>query len=195
MRARPAAGVRRAEGGRPVDRRRPDPEPRDDRRQPVQRLAGCRRAAQPDRARRAGRAGSSAAGRRELAVGEFVIGNRRTVRRAGRARHGRPGAASRRRRPGRPSCKLGSRAYLVISIAMVAVVLDVGRGRPGRDGTDRGRRLLRGAAADRERSRTRLVGQRASPALATRYRRRPTSPACRRSTTSAARRPTAATRP
>ena len=67
---------------------------------------------------------ASSSGRREVPVGEFVIGNRRTVRRpdelvtallvpipAGHARS--------------VFLKLGSRAYLVISIAMVAAVAEL----------------------------------------------------------------------
>jgi CO/xanthine dehydrogenase FAD-binding subunit len=68
---------------------------------------------------------TSAAGRREIPCGDFVVGNRRTVRRPdelvtallvpvpeGRARSS--------------FHKLGARAYLVISIAMVAAVAEFG---------------------------------------------------------------------
>jgi CO/xanthine dehydrogenase FAD-binding subunit len=68
---------------------------------------------------------SSRAGRREVTVGEFVVGNRRTIRRADELVTAilvpvpSPTAQS-------TFLKLGSRAYLVISIASVAAVLDVG---------------------------------------------------------------------
>ena len=68
---------------------------------------------------------SSAAGRRDLPVGDFVVGNRRTVRRPDELVTAvlvpLPGERARS-----AFLKLGSRAYLVISIAMVAVVVDVG---------------------------------------------------------------------
>jgi CO/xanthine dehydrogenase FAD-binding subunit len=67
----------------------------------------------------------SAAGRREVPVGEFVVGNRRTIRRPDELVTAvlvpRPGSVSRS-----AFLKLGSRAYLVISIAMVAVVVELG---------------------------------------------------------------------
>ncbi len=68
---------------------------------------------------------TSAAGRREVPVAAFVTGNRRTERRADElvtailvpAPAGEPRSTFR---------KLGSRAYLVISIAMVAIVVEIG---------------------------------------------------------------------
>lgn len=70
---------------------------------------------------------SSAAGRREVPVGEFVIGNRRTVRRPDELVTGllvpAPLSATRARAAFE---KLGARAYLVISIAMVAAVVEIG---------------------------------------------------------------------
>jgi CO/xanthine dehydrogenase FAD-binding subunit len=66
---------------------------------------------------------SAATGRREVPVGEFVVGNRRTIRRPDELVTAvlvpRPGDAARS-----AFLKLGSRAYLVISIAMVAVVVE-----------------------------------------------------------------------
>jgi CO/xanthine dehydrogenase FAD-binding subunit len=68
---------------------------------------------------------SSAAGRRVLQLGEFILGNRRTARRPDelvtailvpKPRHARAYATF---------LKLGARTYLVISIAMVAAVLEV----------------------------------------------------------------------
>lgn len=70
---------------------------------------------------------SSAAGRRAVPIGEFVTGNRRTVRRPDELVTGLlvPGPL-----PATHVCsafeKLGSRAYLVISIAMVGVVVEIG---------------------------------------------------------------------
>jgi CO/xanthine dehydrogenase FAD-binding subunit len=65
----------------------------------------------------------SATGRREVPVGEFVVGNRRTIRRPDEMVTAvlvpRPGESARS-----AFLKLGSRAYLVISIAMVAVVVE-----------------------------------------------------------------------
>ena len=65
----------------------------------------------------------SAAGRREVPVGEFVVGNRRTIRRPDELVTAvlvpRPGSSARS-----AFLKLGSRAYLVISIAMVAVIVE-----------------------------------------------------------------------
>ena len=94
----------------------------------------------------------SAAGRREVPVGEFVVGNRRTVRRPDELVTAvlvpRPGSAARS-----AFLKLGSRAYLVISIAMVAVVVELGDDGRDLDSTDRGGRLFRGAAAGRWRPR------------------------------------------
>lgn len=71
----------------------------------------------------------SAAGRREVPVGEFVVGNRRTVRRDDELVTAllvplREGEAE-----GRSAfLKLGSRAYLVISIVAVAAVAEFGAG-------------------------------------------------------------------
>ena len=65
----------------------------------------------------------SAAGRREIPVGDFVVGNRRTVRRSDELV-----TALLVRVPQREArssfLKLGARAYLVISIAMVAAVAE-----------------------------------------------------------------------
>jgi len=70
---------------------------------------------------------ASAAGVRRVPVAEFVVGNRRTVRApdelvtAIRVPAQLPGTTARARFE-----KLGSRAYLVISIAMVAAAVEVG---------------------------------------------------------------------
>jgi CO/xanthine dehydrogenase FAD-binding subunit len=70
---------------------------------------------------------SSSAGPRQVPVGEFVTGNRRTVRRPDELVTGllvpAPLPATRVRSTFE---KLGTRAYLVISIAMVAAVVEVG---------------------------------------------------------------------
>lgn len=107
---------------------------------------------------------TSAAGRREVAVGDFVVGNRRTVRRPDELVTAilvpEPSAGARS-----TFLKLGSRAYLVISIASVAAVLDVGAG--GRVTTAR---IVVGACSEvpmrLEAAEARLVGQVASPSLA-----------------------------
>jgi CO/xanthine dehydrogenase FAD-binding subunit len=69
---------------------------------------------------------SSATGARQVRVGEFVMGNRRTVRRPDELVTAlvvpAPLPATRVRSTFE---KLGSRAYLVISIAMVAVVVEI----------------------------------------------------------------------
>ena len=69
----------------------------------------------------------SSGGVREVPVGEFVIGNRRTIRRPDELVTAvlvpLPGVAARS-----TFLKLGSRAYLVISIAMVAVVVELDHG-------------------------------------------------------------------
>ena len=70
---------------------------------------------------------SSAAGRRAMPIGEFVTGNRRTVRRPDELVTGllvpAPLPATHVRSAFE---KLGSRAYLVISIAMVGTAVEVG---------------------------------------------------------------------
>ena len=103
---------------------------------------------------------SSAAGSREVPVGEFVTGNRRTVRRADElvtailVPEPSPTARS-------AFLKLGTRAYLVISIASVAAVIDVGA-----DGLVASARIVVGACSEVPRrieaAEARLVGQRAS---------------------------------
>ena len=74
---RPAARFDGLQGRGPGDRRGPDPEPRHGLRQRLQRLAGRGRPAEPHRARCPGRA-PSARGSREVPIGAFVVGNRRT---------------------------------------------------------------------------------------------------------------------
>jgi len=65
----------------------------------------------------------SAAGRRELGLGEFITGNRRTVLKPGELLTGvlipKP-----KKEAQSVFLKLGAREYLVISIAMVAIVLE-----------------------------------------------------------------------
>ena len=106
---------------------------------------------------------SSTGGRREVAVGEFVIGNRRTVRQPDElvtailVPEPSPTARS-------TFLKLGSRAYLVISIASVAVVVDVGA-----DGRVASARIVVGACSEVPRrtevAEARLVGEVAAPSL------------------------------
>ena len=70
---------------------------------------------------------SSAAGTRAVPIGEFVTGNRRTVRRPDELVTGLVVPAPLPATHVRSAFeKLGSRAYLVISIAMVAAVVEVG---------------------------------------------------------------------
>jgi CO/xanthine dehydrogenase FAD-binding subunit len=68
---------------------------------------------------------TSASGRREVACGEFVVGNRRTIRRPDELVTAilvpMPATDARS-----TFLKLGARAYLVISIAMVAAVIELG---------------------------------------------------------------------
>ncbi len=104
--------------------------------------------------------------RREVPVGEFVEGNRRTARRGDElvtaitVPEPSPTARS-------TFLKLGSRAYLVISIASVASVVDVDVG--GRVATAR---IVVGACSEVpmriEAAEARLVGQVAAPSLAAR---------------------------
>ncbi|HET9083420.1 MAG TPA: xanthine dehydrogenase family protein subunit M [Candidatus Limnocylindrales bacterium] len=106
---------------------------------------------------------SSTAGRREVDVGEFVVGNRRTIRRPDELVTAilvpvpSPTARS-------TFLKLGSRAYLVISIASVAAVLDVGS-----DGRVTSARIVVGACSEVPRrivaAEERLVGVVASSTL------------------------------
>ena len=104
---------------------------------------------------------ASTAGRREIPVGEFVIGNRRTVRRPDELVTAilvpAPSASARS-----IFLKLGSRAYLVISIASVAAVLDVGG-----DGRVASARIVVGACSEVpkrvEAAEARLIGEVASP--------------------------------
>jgi CO/xanthine dehydrogenase FAD-binding subunit len=107
---------------------------------------------------------ASAAGRRAVAVADFVVGNRRTVRRADELVTAvlvpapAPGARSTFR-------KLGSRAYLVISIVSVAAVVEVAD-----DGRVAAARIVVGACSEvprrLESAEARLVGAPAGPGLA-----------------------------
>jgi CO/xanthine dehydrogenase FAD-binding subunit len=106
---------------------------------------------------------ASAGGRREVPVGEFVIGNRRTIRRPDElviaivVPMPSPSARS-------TFLKLGSRAYLVISIASVAAVIDVAP-----DGRVASARIVVGACSEVpariEAAEARIVGQPASGSL------------------------------
>ena len=106
----------------------------------------------------------SAAGRREVPVGEFVVGNRRTIRRPDELVTAvlvpRPGSSTRS-----AFLKLGSRAYLVISIAMVAVVVELGD-----EGAISAARIVVGACSEVPQrvveAEARLVGRAAAAALA-----------------------------
>jgi CO/xanthine dehydrogenase FAD-binding subunit len=106
----------------------------------------------------------SAGGGREVPVGEFVTGNRRTIRRPDELVTAvlvpLPGVAARS-----AFLKLGSRAYLVISIAMVAVVVDLDDDRRVSVA-----RIVVGACSEVPQrvgpAEARLVGRSADPALA-----------------------------
>lgn len=106
----------------------------------------------------------SRSGRREVPVGDFVTGNRRTMRQPDELVTAvlvpLPGEMARS-----TFLKLGSRAYLVISIAMVACVLDLDR-----DGRIATVRIVVGACSEVAQriaaAEARLVGQRPRPELA-----------------------------
>ncbi len=107
---------------------------------------------------------SSAGGRRDLPVGDFVVGSRRTARRPDELVTAvlvpLPGERARS-----AFLKLGSRAYLVISIAMVAAVVDVGA-----DGRIATARIAVGACSEVPQrigaAEARLVGRAPDAALA-----------------------------
>jgi CO/xanthine dehydrogenase FAD-binding subunit len=109
---------------------------------------------------------TSATGRREMPVGEFVIGNRRTLRRPDELVTALlvplPGERSRS-----AFLKLGSRAYLVISIATVAARVDVDAA-----GRISAARIVVGACSEVpqriESAEERLVGRSAEASLAER---------------------------
>ena len=106
---------------------------------------------------------ASAGGRREVPVGEFVIGNRRTIRRPDELVIAvvvpMPSPIARS-----TFLKLGSRAYLVISIASVAAVIDVAP-----DGRVASARIVVGACSEVpariEAAEARIVGQPATGSL------------------------------
>lgn len=100
---------------------------------------------------------ASAAGRREVAVADFVVGNRKTVRRADELVIAvlipLPEVEARS-----TFLKLGARAYLVISIAMVAAVAELGA-----DGRLAAARIVVGACSEVPRrlpaAEARLIGR------------------------------------
>jgi CO/xanthine dehydrogenase FAD-binding subunit len=106
---------------------------------------------------------ASAAGRREIPVGDFVVGNRRTVRRGDELVTGLlvPARAAEARST---FLKLGTRAYLVISIAMVAAVAELDT-----DGRVTSARIVVGACSEVPQRLTfvedRLIGRVPSDAL------------------------------
>lgn len=85
---------------------------------------------------------ASSAGLREIPIGDFVVGNRRTVRRDDELVTAIvvPMPAT---DPRSAFLKLGTRAYLVISIAMVAAVVEVGA-----DGRIASARIVVGACSE-----------------------------------------------
>lgn len=100
---------------------------------------------------------ASAAGRREVPVADFVVGNRKTVRRADELVTAvlipLPEVEARS-----TFLKLGARAYLVISIAMVAAVAELGA-----DGRIAAARIVVGACSEVPRrlpaAEARLIGR------------------------------------
>ncbi len=100
---------------------------------------------------------ASAAGRREVPVADFVVGNRKTVRRADELVTAvlipLPEVEARS-----TFLKLGTRAYLVISIAMVAAVAELGA-----DGRIAAARIVVGACSEVPRrlpaAEARLIGR------------------------------------
>lgn len=106
----------------------------------------------------------SASDRREVPVGEFVVGNRQTIRRPDELVTAilvpSPGESA-----GSVFLKLGSRAYLVISIAMVAVVVE-----RADDGAISAARIVVGACSEVPQriapAEARLVGRAPGPELA-----------------------------
>ena len=106
---------------------------------------------------------ASAGGVREVPVDEFVVGNRRTVLRADELVTAIlvPSPVSSARST---FLKLGSRAYLVISIASVAAVIDVGG-----DGRVASARIVVGACSEVPMrlgaAEARLIGEVASPSV------------------------------
>ncbi len=100
---------------------------------------------------------ASAAGRREVPVADFVVGNRKTVRRADELVTAvlipLPEMEA-----GSTFLKLGTRAYLVISIAMVAAVAELGA-----DGRIAAARIVVGACSEVPRrlpaAEARLIGR------------------------------------
>jgi CO/xanthine dehydrogenase FAD-binding subunit len=107
---------------------------------------------------------TSAAGTRAVPVGEFMVGNRRTVRRPDELVTAVlvpvPGSGARS-----TFLKLGSRAYLVISIAMVAAIVEVAD-----DGRIATARIVVGACSEVPQrivaAEARLVGRTPTPSLA-----------------------------
>jgi CO/xanthine dehydrogenase FAD-binding subunit len=107
---------------------------------------------------------TSASGRREVPAATFMVGNRRTVRRADELVTALlvpvPGGEARS-----VFLKLGARAYLVISIAMVAAVAEIGP-----DGRVVGARIVVGACSEVPQripaAEARLIGRVPSPAVA-----------------------------
>jgi N-methylhydantoinase B len=107
---------------------------------------------------------SAAGGVRQVTVADFVVGNRRTVRRPDELVTAilvpAPSPTARS-----AFLKLGSRAYLVISIVSVAAVVDVGV-----DGRVASARIVVGACSEVplriEAAEARLVGEIAAPTVA-----------------------------
>ena len=121
-----AGALRRLQACGARSRRSPDPEYRHARRQSLQCLARRRRHAQSHRARRLGRTCRAARHAGRCRSPQFVTGNRQTARTDDEIVTAflipKPRGDARS-----TFVKLGARKYLVISIAMVAAVIEVER--------------------------------------------------------------------
>ena len=139
---RAAAAVRRPEARRARGRRRADPEPRHARRQPLHRLAGRRRRAQPAGARRRGRAGEPAGPPRRAAAPTSSTAIATPRCRADEIVTAHPRAEAARATRAATSSSSARARYLVISIVMAAGVVETDADGTHRRGAARRRRLL-----------------------------------------------------
>ncbi len=158
---------------------RPDPQPRDARRQPGDRVAHRRHGAGAAGARRAGRAPIGSRGARELPLDAFFTGYRKTVLADGRDPERRPrapgDASGGSARAWTRSYKVSKRRELDISIVAAAFASTLDAAGVVRRGAPRLRRR-RGHAAARARGRGAARGQAAGPRRRVRERAARCSP-------------------
>ena len=154
---RAAAAVRRPEARRARGRRRADPEPRHARRQHLHGLAGRRRRAQPAGAGRQRRAGEPAGPRASCpwASSSTAIATPSAAPTRSSPPSSCPSGASATRSH---FLKLGARKYLVISIVMVAGVIEMDAGGRISGRAPRHRLLLGQSRSACRRSGSALVG-------------------------------------